>query len=1361
MSRRLAVIQLLTAALLVQCVRAQSHPFMIVKDADYPVLQALSVGGSSKAPFIRMRTDAINISNQTTYNESASVASRARSLIKIMDSTALAYIVDPANRNTYRDRFYQHLKYWDLSQSGNITKDLNINDWNATVPTAAAFFGTLVAMDIIHNDPNTTANQLVQRGNFNALMEIAGVAGPPNTMGPATFFKTQYEPYHLESLMSARALWALWKDGLVNNTALDDAVTVYKDEWRKRITGDGCYREYTGYALSRSGDPSRYNKGVFHDVIVYAGIDPSWYSDPKMSKFYEWLGGYALAPNRYGWPIGDSSYAPFQATYASSFDRAGLFSPLGLAYGEWQQNGAVPPAKLFSYLARARTPASTAAVEPPSRIFADGGAYLRQKNGGTHALSAVLTNQKFMTVPNLGHLHKNTNSLSIASFGEILLRGPGYNGYGAAASNANNFGFDFSYLNNHAVSENVALFNYSIGNYQNPSFTNDHRAKHGGYGVQGLLSDTLDYATGDSGLLADANRAIINGRHVRHTIAVYPQDGVNGYVYAIDELEGNASATTGQLAWHPYSGNITFNSNNSSNDRYEWRIHQKVNTTDQLFFSIFMPTAPNTKQQYDGLFADDIQGGTSTSFVGKYIFNGYNLDSTTKKKNVLTMFFPRKSTQSVPTMARISPTGGGPCQGAAFAFSGGVTDFAMESDGTSERTLVSATYDPDGAAARGKAVVYRKINGNLGFYFVGKGRSFKNTPSGFTRGFVSEADVDIHMKGDAGSMVSPGTNVTFYTPGNPIARVNGQIAPSLAAGPGFVSVAIPAGINSVVLEQLSGSNSPPVTTIVSTTSMVTIPAAASLVATVSDDGMPLVPGFTTVAWSKLSGPGAVLFSAPSSLATSAAFSSAGIYVLRIEANDGNASSHADVAIVASPPSGGNPVEVIYRETFGNSTGTDLRFNSPLIGWQHFTAPNDIANVTNASATSGGSDSRGGRPSDLDNISAGVSDSLSNGFAYSLNASRALVFTTEFPVDRSVYSPTTLSWRSHLSANNGGANNQSPAVRIGGQWYVITLSTATGGNLTQLGGGGNFNTSASLCTLDFASATATSSSGIVTSGWHALTASPGAPFEINPATVALPAGTIDAFGVYFTTAGASTARFDTFEFNAAIMPLATTVTLASDASPAYLGEPVSLTASVSAASGTPAGMLTFFDGEVTLGSVPLDASGSASFVTSALALGSHSLTASYAGETLYLTSVSASLDQLITLTPFNAWRAANFNMTQLEDPNTSGPAADPDDDGTNNLLEYSLDGDPNLGDGALATSSIATVSLPEGGSEQRLMLSFFRARSDLDYTVEGSFNLTTWEKIETNPGAVGETVSVNDTEPVGANPRFLHLKVTQP
>jgi hypothetical protein len=67
------------------------------------------------------------------------------------------------------------------------------------------------------------------------------------------------------------------------------------------------------------------------------------------------------------------------------------------------------------------------------------------------------------------------------------------------------------------------------------------------------------------------------------------------------------------------------------------------------------------------------------------------------------------------------------------------------------------------------------------------------------------------------------------------------------------------------------------------------------------------------------------------------------------------------------------------------------------------------------------------------------------------------------------------------------------------------------------------------------------------------------------------------------------------------------------------------------------------------------------------------------------------------------------------------------------------------------------------SDQRLQINFPRARSDLYYSVEGSFDLAAWSTIETNLGNVGEIVTVADTITLSPNipRRFLRLRVFKP
>jgi hypothetical protein len=96
-------------------------------------------------------------------------------------------------------------------------------------------------------------------------------------------------------------------------------------------------------------------------------------------------------------------------------------------------------------------------------------------------------------------------------------------------------------------------------------------------------------------------------------------------------------------------------------------------------------------------------------------------------------------------------------------------------------------------------------------------------------------------------------------------------------------------------------NTAPTVTITNpVTSSVSLPAGTALTieGSVSDDGLPAPPGNATASWSKVSGPGTVTFSSPGTVNTSASFSSAGTYVLRLTATDGSATVFQDLNVTA-------------------------------------------------------------------------------------------------------------------------------------------------------------------------------------------------------------------------------------------------------------------------------------------------------------------------------------------------------------------------------------------------------------------------------------------------------------------------------
>jgi hypothetical protein len=100
---------------------------------------------------------------------------------------------------------------------------------------------------------------------------------------------------------------------------------------------------------------------------------------------------------------------------------------------------------------------------------------------------------------------------------------------------------------------------------------------------------------------------------------------------------------------------------------------------------------------------------------------------------------------------------------------------------------------------------------------------------------------------------------------------------------------------------------------------VTLPAPASLAGTATDDGLPAGSSLA-VTWSASSGPGTVLFADANTATTTASFSAAGEYVLRLTATDGELSSSDTVAIAVAPEGGGGGATTVTQAVV--SAGSD-------------------------------------------------------------------------------------------------------------------------------------------------------------------------------------------------------------------------------------------------------------------------------------------------------------------------------------------------------------------------------------------------------------------------------------------------------
>lgn len=124
--------------------------------------------------------------------------------------------------------------------------------------------------------------------------------------------------------------------------------------------------------------------------------------------------------------------------------------------------------------------------------------------------------------------------------------------------------------------------------------------------------------------------------------------------------------------------------------------------------------------------------------------------------------------------------------------------------------------------------------------------------------------------------------------------------------------------------------------------------------------------------------------------------------------------------------------------------------------------------------------------------------------------------------------------------------------------------------------------------------------------------------------------------------------------------------------------------------------------------------------------------------------SSSINLTHTPTPYAAWQLARGI------PAASPASADFDGNGRADLLDYALSS------GTASGWADPAVSAAAGGAT--LAFAFLRGRADLVYAVESSPDLQTWSVIATNPGSVGQSVTVS--VPVSTARHFLRLRVTR-
>ena len=242
--------------------------------------------------------------------------------------------------------------------------------------------------------------------------------------------------------------------------------------------------------------------------------------------------------------------------------------------------------------------------------------------------------------------------------------------------------------------------------------------------------------------------------------------------------------------------------------------------------------------------------------------------------------------------------------------------------------------------------------------------------------------------------------------------------------------------------------------------------------------------------------------------------------------------------------------------------------------------------------------------------------------------------------------------------------------------------------------------------------------------------------------------------------------------------ATTTTLQSSVNPSYRGQSVTFTAAVSGAGGIPTGTVTFYDGATSLSTGTILgtgtlSSGAATFTTSALAVGSHSITVFYGSDSSFSSSTSTVLKQSVQVPAPVAGvspPSLMFGNQNLGTTSTSQPVTLSNTTGTAALTITSISISANFGEtnncgGSVAIGGSCTINVTFSPSLTATLgtLNGTLTVTDNSNGVVGNMQTVSLSGTATSSGGGGpppvsltdnETITVTDTPVVVAMPALL-------
>ncbi len=437
-------------------------------------------------------------------------------------------------------------------------------------------------------------------------------------------------------------------------------------------------------------------------------------------------------------------------------------------------------------------------------------------------------------------------------------------------------------------------------------------------------------------------------------------------------------------------------------------------------------------------------------------------------------------------------------------------------------------------------------------------------------------------------------NVTFTSAGAPTLSVADM---SITSATGSTTVSVAPGAASTITVVSGDGQSTPVY------SAFTNPLVVKVVDAYGNN----VPGVTVTFTAPMSGASATL--TPSTVITTA---------------DGTASVTATANGVAS--NGSYAVAAMVGTTSANFSLTNTKASSSLVLTPSVTSTvygkEDV--TLTADVTSGGA----GNPV------TGAVTFLEDGTA--LPAGSSVTLTNK----RATYAVSTPAVGTHnYAAQYTGSDNSLPS-NVTNAANAVTVSKAAS-TLSVAASSGSFASGTGV-SISVGVAGQYSGTGVATPTGSINSVFDNGTSQINGTAVAISGASASVAVPASLPAGNYTVTFSYSGDNnytaAAAVHTSLTITqaqgtevrLASSAGTYYYGQPLSLTVTVTNTSGTPDGSVSFYDGGTLLSTLTL-ANGTATYNASTLSVGTHSITAVYAGNNYYVGATSSVLSQVV-LTP---------------------------------------------------------------------------------------------------------------------------------